>query len=201
MSSSRRGIPRACASRRATQGQMYTSPTSWPPGAASGNESTSVGRPCPLCAALSRRIESLPRNVTEISPCRRSAFNTVSTTRRISARDSGSPRPCTTTSLTLNRLELRCNATAGPGIADTLVIGAGHDPGEFPLDAVQIAESERRIVELSGSKLLLDEVLDGTPNRLGRWIGQNPNCSLSGVGEHGHCGLCRLRPWARVAVI
>src|SRR6266545_4324826 len=130
-------MPRARASRSATQRQTYTSPAR-PAGPPSAKLRTSVGRSCPRCSALSRRIAPHPRKVTEIDAVRRSPASTPSTTRRTTPAGSGRRRPLTETSLPLGDLELGGDPAAGTGISDALVVGAGHHPGELPLDPVEV---------------------------------------------------------------
>src|SRR3954470_3818527 len=110
-----------------------------------------------MWVALSRRMASRPRKVTEIEASRRSDRSTDSITRRTSAGESGRRRPLTRTSLTLGRLEFRGYATARSRVADSLVIGTGHDAGELPLDPIEIAKSQWCIVQLPRSDLLLDQ--------------------------------------------
>src|SRR3954451_1220490 len=161
ISSSRKEMPRAAASCRATQGQMYTSPTIRPAGSVNAKVSTSVGRSCPLCSALSRRMEARPRKVIEISASRPSRPSTVCTTHCTSAREIGKRRPLTATSLTLGRLEFRGDTATRTGIADALVVGARHDPGKLALDPVQIAQGQGCVVQLARAHLLLNQILDG----------------------------------------
>src|SRR5919112_2732451 len=108
---------------------------------------------------------SRPTKVIEISASLRSACSTASTTRRTSARESGSRRPLTSTSLTLDGLEFRRRELGGgtaarARVADPLVVGARHDPGELALDPVEVTEREGRVVQLPGAHLLLHQVLD-----------------------------------------
>src|SRR5512147_1011726 len=147
-------MPRARASRSATQGHTYTSPMVRPAWSARAKLRTSVGRSWPLCSAFSRRIASRPRNVIEIRARRRSPRSTASTTRRTRAAGSGTRRPFTTTSLPLGSLEFRRDAAAGTGVPDALVVGARHHPRELALHAVEIAQGERGVVELARGELL-----------------------------------------------
>src|SRR5690348_13725022 len=154
-----------------------------------------------MWAALSRRIASRPRKVTEMKASRPSERRTDSTIRRTTCAGNGRRRPLTRTSLTLGRLEFRCEPAAGPRVADSLVVGAGHDSGEFALDSIQIAKGQRRVVQLARSDLLLHQMLDSAPYRFRRGIAQDPHCGLSRVGQHGHCGFCRLRSGTGIAKI
>src|ERR1043166_6347605 len=123
-----------------------------------------------MWAALSRRMASRPRKVTEMEASRPSERRTDSTIRRTTGAGNGRRRPLTRTSLTLGRLEFRCEPTAGPGVADSLVVGAGHDPGEFALDSIQIAKGQGGVVQLARSDLLLHQMLDRAADRFGRRI-------------------------------
>src|SRR4051794_22598876 len=128
-----------------------------------------------MWVALSRRMVSRPRKVTEIEAARRSDRSTDSITRRTSAGESGRRRPLTRTSLTLGRLEFRCDATTGPRVSDSLVVGTRHDAGELPLDPIEITERQWGIVQLARSDLLLDQMLDGTAHRIGGGVAQHPH--------------------------
>src|SRR5689334_20180964 len=151
--------------------------------------STSVGRSCPLYRRLSRRIESRPRKVTEMSAWRRSPVSTASTTRRTNAAGSGRRRPLTDTSLPLGGLEFRRDTAAGTGIPDALMVGARHHPGELALDPVDVAQGERRVLELAGGELLLDQQVDRLPHLVGRGIGEHADGGLGRIGQHGDGGL------------
>src|SRR5215210_1069103 len=139
-------------------------------------------------------MASRPRKVTEMSASWRSARSTAATIRRTVARESGSLRPLTSTSFTLNRLEFRCDAAAGAGITDALVVGARHDPGKLALDAVEVAQRERCVIQLARTQLLLYQMLDRAAHRFGRGIGQDAYRCLGRVGQHRNSGLGRLRP-------
>src|SRR5215210_7959524 len=162
------------------------SPMILPAASFSGKVSTSVGRSWPLWRALRRRMASGPTKVTEMSASRRSPSSTASTARFTSARGSGSPRPLTTTSLTLDGLEFRRDSTAEARIADPLVVGPGHHPGKFPLDPVEVAQGKRCVIELTRAELLLDQVLDRVAHRFRRRVAQHPDGGLGRVGQHGH---------------
>src|SRR5215217_4752836 len=201
ISSSRNGIPRAWASCRATQGQMYTSPTIRPAGSVNAKVSTSVGRSCPLCWAFSRRMESRPRKVTEIRASWRSRRSTVWTTRCTSERETGKRRPLTATSLTLGRLEFRGDTATGAGIADPLVVGARHDSGELALDPIQITQGQRGIVQLARAHFLLNQMLDGAAHRFGCRAAQHPHGGFGRIGQHGYRRLGGLRARSRIAEV
>src|SRR3954447_880924 len=154
-----------------------------------------------MWAALSRRMASRPRKVTEIEASRRSDRSTDSITRRTSTGESGRRRPLTRTSLTLGRLEFRGYAAARPRVADSLVVGTRHDAGELPLDSIEITKGQWGIVQLPRSDLLLDQMLDGAAHRIRGWIAQHPHRRLRRVGQHRHRRLSRLGARTGVAEI
>src|SRR5687767_15885100 len=103
-------------------------------------------------------MRSGPRKVTDMRAIRRSPFNTARTTRRTAAGDSGD-LPCTDTSAATGRLELRLDPAARTRIGDTVVIHPREGPAELVGDPVEVAQGDRRVLELAGLQLLLDQVL------------------------------------------
>src|SRR5512146_295000 len=185
-------MPCSRAARFAAQAHTYTSPSRGPRGGRRANASTSVGRSSPLYRALSRRIPSRPTKVTDTTARRRSARSTARTTRRTTGAGSGSRRPCTLTSGPLGGLEFRTDAAARTGIADPVMVHAGHGPAEHVLDLVDVAESDRSLLQLPRTQLLADQLLDRAADGFGLPVLEHPDGRLRRIRQHGNRGLGRL---------
>src|SRR5690348_1844363 len=103
-------------------------------------------------------MPSRPRNVTDTTARRRSPRSTVRTTRRTTGAGSGSRRPCTVTSAPLGGLELRTDAAARTGIADSVMVHARHRPAEHLFHPIDIVQGDRRLLELAARDLLTHQL-------------------------------------------
>ena len=71
------------------------------------------------------------------------------------------------------------DSIGGTGVPGALVVGARHHPGELALDPVEIHQTERRLVQLTGRELLGDQLLDGFAHPLRRSVVEDADAEVT----------------------
>src|SRR6266566_5656887 len=84
-------------------------------------------------------------------------------------------------------------------VRDALVVHAKEELAERVLDALDVAEREVALVELSVGDALVDDAVDHRADRFRILLGQRANGSFRAVGEHDDPGLLAVRTRTGIA--
>src|SRR3989440_8550924 len=84
------------------------------------------------------------------------------------------------------------------GVRDALVVHAEEELAERVLDALDVAEGEVALVELSVGDALVDDPIDHAADRLGILLGERADRRFCAVREHDDPGLLAVRTRAGV---